>query len=413
MAKMWSVALREYLFNLRRPSFLFAVFGVPLFTLVMWAVIFLVIDAAENNVDELGMVGYVDQSSLLLDSPPMNGENFVAYSTPDAARQALDEKTIGAYFVLAEDYLTTGMVDTYSYGSIPDALRSRIRAFLRGSIAEQLGADVPLERITNPVNLTIHAEDSGRNLTESNVPALVLMPMIFALVFIMASGVTSGFLMNGVVEEKTNRIMEILVTSVTPMQLLAGKIIGLGVLGLTQMVIWGVAGVVMINLGQSLPFLEGIAFPTDMALLALLYFVLSYFLIASLMAGVGVIANSEQESRQFSSIISLIWVIPFFFTVQFIEDPNGIVPIILTLFPFTAPISVLMRLGFAAVPAWQIIVSLLILTVTTIFLAWASARVFRWGMLRYGKRLGLREIIRAVRRPPQFATTAPSGEVSK
>jgi ABC-2 type transport system permease protein len=415
MAKMWSVALREYLFNLRRPSFLFAVFGVPLFTFIMWGVIFLVMDSTENNIDGLGMIGYVDQSGLLADVTPTpeDDELFIAYPSDVAARQALDEQAIGVYFVLAEDYLNTGNVETTSYNSIPSALTDRIESFLRGSIAQQLGDNVPLERIMNPVNLTVHTEDSGRDLTEANLPALVLMPMIFAFVFIMASGVTSGFLMNGVVEEKTNRIMEILVTSVTPMQLLAGKIIGLGVLGLTQMVIWGVAGAILLTLGQTLPFLEGVVFPTDIALLALVYFILSYFLIASLMAGVGVIANSEAESRQFSSIISLIWILPFFFTAQFIIEPNGTLPIILTLFPFTAPISVLIRLGFTAIPTWQMVVSLLILTMTTLLLTWASARVFRWGMLSYGKRLGLREIVRVIRRPSPFSTTASTGEVSK
>ncbi|MCA9915557.1 MAG: ABC transporter permease, partial [Anaerolineae bacterium] len=219
-------------------------------------------------------------------------------------------------------------------------------------------------------------------------------------------------LMNGIVEEKTNRVMEILVTSVTPTQLLTGKIIGLGLLGLTQMVIWGVAGGVAIALGQSLPFLSGVTFPTDLALLALVYFVLSYFLIASLMAGVGVVANSEQESRQFSSFISLMWVLPFFFVAQFIDDPNGVVPILLTLIPITSPISALMRVGLSAVPAWQIIASLAILFVTMIFTAWGSARVFRWGMLRYGKRVSLRDMIRAVRRPSQFTTTASKGGMS-
>ncbi|MBZ0305272.1 MAG: ABC transporter permease [Anaerolineae bacterium] len=415
MRKMWAVALREYLFNLRRPSFLFAVFGVPLFTFFMWFVIFAVVERTENNVDDFSKVGYIDQSGILDNAIPLESapDMFIAFPTTDAARQALDDKTIGAYFVLGADYLGNGSVETYSYTSIPRALKSSIGTFIRTQVVQQMPGDIPLDRITNPVNLVIHATDTGRDLTEANAPALILMPMIFAMVFIMASGVTSGFLMNGVVEEKTNRVMEILVTSITPVQLLAGKIIGLGALGLTQLVVWGGAGAILINVGQEIPLLKGIVFPTDMAVLALVYFTLSYFLIASLMAGVGVIANSEQESRQYSTILSLIWVLPFFFIVAFIEDPNGVVPIALTLIPFTAPLSVLMRVGFSVVPAWQIVASLAILLLTTVGTTWLSARIFRWGMLRYGKRASLRDMFRAVRRAPQFTTTATTtGEKS-
>jgi ABC-2 type transport system permease protein len=211
--------------------------------------------------------------------------------------------------------------------------------------------------------------------------------------------VTSGFLMSGVVEEKTNRIMEILVTSITPMQILLGKVIGLGLLGLTQIIIWGIGMVALINFGQTLPLLQGIAIPVDMMVVFLVYFILSYFLLSSLMAGIGAVVGSEQESRQWSSIISMLWVVPFFFVTSFLTDPNGPLPLILTLIPFTGPTTALMRLGFAAVPLWQILLSLAILLATTIFTVWASAKIFRWSLLRYGKRTGLRDLIQVIRRP--------------
>ncbi|MBZ0288413.1 MAG: ABC transporter permease, partial [Anaerolineae bacterium] len=252
MNKIALVARREYFFNLRRRSFLFAVFGVPLFTFIIWAIIFLVVSDSEQNLKELGTVGYVDHAGILSDPviPPDKPElsvPYVPYDSDADARAALDARTIGAYFVLPGNYLKSGQVNLFSYSGIPEALRDSIDSLLLTNLSQRLSGDVPLERVENPVNLTIQAQDSGRTLTEANIPALFFIPMIFAFVFLMSSNVTSGFLMNGVVEEKTNRIMEILITSVTPMQLLLGKIVGLGLLGLTQLVIWGTAGALFIH----------------------------------------------------------------------------------------------------------------------------------------------------------------------
>jgi ABC-2 type transport system permease protein len=218
--------------------------------------------------------------------------------------------------------------------------------------------------------------------------------------------------MSGVVEEKTSRIMEILVTSVTPFQLLFGKIIGLGLLGLTQLVIWMAAGFVTLALGRNTTFLTGITIPPDLLVVGVVYFLLGYFLLASAMAGIGVVLGSEQESRQYAGIFGLLLAIPFFFITSFFTDPNGGVVTFLTLFPFTSPVSMILRMGFSAVPAWQLIASIVLLLLTALFMAWASARIFRWALLLYGKPPGIRELIRVIRRPPAMATSA-TGEQSR
>jgi ABC-2 type transport system permease protein len=402
MKKPWLVARREYFYNLRRRSFLFAVFGVPIFTFAAWFVVFAVISSSEENIEGVGQVGYVDHAGILDNAlfPREYPDLFVAYPDETNARQALDNQSIGAYVTLPADYLKTGSVYFYSYGGIPEALKSAVTTFLLTNLSRQLDDEVLLERIQEPIELTVRVQDSGRNLTRDNLPALIFMPMIFAFVFFMAAGATSGFLMNGIVEERTNRIMEILLTSVTPLQILLGKIIGLGLLGLTQLVVWGAAGFLLIRFGQALPLLSGLAFPTDMALVFLAYFLLSYFLLASLMAGLGAVAGSEQESRQYSSIISLLFIAPFFAIVPLINEPDGNLATVLTMVPFTAPVTVLLRMGFGTIPAWQLGLSLLILLLVTVFVIWAAAKVFRWGLLLYGKRISLRELWRVVRSSP-------------
>ncbi|MCA0458901.1 MAG: ABC transporter permease [Chloroflexi bacterium] len=407
MNKTLLVAQREYLFNLKRRSFLFAVFGVPVFTFVVWAVVFVVMSDSDNTLGANMTYGYVDQSGILADPVTVSDapQSFEPYADETSARAALDEKIIGAYFLLPENYLRTGEVQSYSYDSLPQVLQDAFKSFLLANLSRGVETDFPVDRIQQPVTLTIHPLDSGRTLTEANLPALVFIPLIFSFVFLMSSNVTSGFLMGGIVEERSNRIMEILVTSITPTQLLMGKILGLGVLGLTQLVVWGGAGLILINVGQQFPFLNGISFPLDLMVVFVIFFLVSYFLLASLMAGIGAVVGSEQESRQFASLISLILVIPFFFLTTFINNPNSNLALALSFIPFTSPITILLRMGFGSVPFWQIAVSLLILLVTTLFVIWASARVFRWGLLLYGKRIGIRQLIRVIWSSPEMGVS--------
>ena len=395
------VARREYLFNLRRRSFLFAVFGVPLFSFAMWLIFFAVMDNSETDLAQVGVVGVADSSGLLDGQiiPPDSEVTFEFFADETSARQALDDATIGAYVRVPADYKRSGQVSIYSYGTVPSALDDEVSALLLANLMPLLPSNIPFERIQNPVLMDILIKDTGRTLTEANFPALFFLPMIFAMLFMMSSGVTSGFLMSGIVEEKTNRVIEILVTSITPLQLLMGKIIGLGLLGLTQLVVWGAAGLVLMTVGQAFPFLKGIVFPIDLVIVFGVYYVLSYFLLSTLMAGIGAISGSEQESRQFSTVISLLFIIPFFFITSFISEPNGTTAVILTMIPFTAPMSILFRLGFGVVPPVQMVASLLILFMTTFGIALGSAKVFKWAVLHYGKRPTLRQVFRVMRAP--------------
>ncbi len=405
MNKAWLVARQEFAVNVRRGGFLFAAFGVPLLIIVLLAVIMAFAVASESDAGRVGGVGYVDHAGVLaqaLDKP----ETFTAYDSDEAARAALDARTIGAYFVLPEDYMQTGNVRLYSAVDAPEALSDQISDFLVVNVGAALDDPELVGLLRAPTNMEIRTLDSGRTIGQSAVIALIFIPFIFVFVVIMATQITGGYLMSGVVEEKTNRIMEILVTSITPFQLLLGKIIGLGALGLIQVLIWVVIGAVALTVGQGLEAFQGVSVPVDMIAVGLILFLLTYMLYASFAAGIGVLVGSEQESRQIAGFFVFIMMVPFYLLVSFITDPGGPVALALTLFPLTAPVSILLRMGFGYVPAWQLVVSLVLLALTTLVVVWASARLFRWGLLRYGKRPSLREMLRAIRRAPQVTTTA-------
>jgi ABC-2 type transport system permease protein len=409
MHKAWLVAKREYLFNVKKRSFLFGAFGVPVLIVALIVVVGAIAVDSETNVEQVGGVGYVDEAGVLTDDiePP---ENYRPYASAEEARAALEAGEIGAYFVVHDDYLETGNVQLISRSGTPEALTEQFDVFLVANIGRNLSPDL-LERLKDPVAMNVQTLDNGRVVRDSAIIALFMVPFIFVFVFVMASQISSSYLMSGVVEEKSNRIMEILITSVTPFQLLLGKVIGLGALGLTQLMIWIAGAFLMLAFGQNLDFLAGVAIPTDLVLIAIVYFLLDYFFFGSIMAGIGAVVGSEQESRQIAGFLTFLAVIPFFFLVTFITDPNGVVAAILTLFPLTSPIAVMLRLGLGAIPTWQLLVSIALLLLTTIFSVWASAKIFRWALLMYGKRPNLREILRALRRPTTMETSATAERV--
>ena len=166
--------------------------------------------------------------------------------------------------------------------------------------------------------------------------------------------------------------MEILITSIKPMELLAGKILGLSALGMIQILVWIIMGGVLLAFGGNNEFLSSVEIPLDFVLLAIVYFFLTYLMFASLLAGIGAVVGSEEESRQYAGILSLVVAVPFFFFVQFLTDPNSPIITALTFIPFTSAMTVILKTPFAPVPAEQIIVSLAILVLTTIFIIWIS-----------------------------------------
>ncbi|MGB1286305.1 MAG: ABC transporter permease [Aggregatilineales bacterium] len=397
MNKLLLVARHEFLSNIKRPSFLFAMFGIPVLTIgIMAIVLFVTANTFGEGEVEIANAGYVDRSGLLLEAVDQP-EGWQSYESREVAQAALDDGMIDAYFILPEAYTLSGNVALYAVGVTPEDFRDEIDVFIAANIAAQLTSDLSPERLIDPIDNTYFMENTGRELSSEGFMGMFLVPFAFSMVLLLGIQLTSQFLMSGVVEEKGNRIMELLITSITPMQLFMGKLLGLGAIGLVQIFVWLLMGFVGLTLGANTEFLSAVEIPLDMVLISLVYFVLTYFLYAALLAGIGTVAGGEQESRQTAILPNMLIVLPFFFIFQFLTEPNGTIPILLTLFPFSAALSTILRMGFTAVPLWQILLSLGILLATTIFITWASAKVFRWALLLHGKKIGIRDILRVVR----------------
>lgn len=410
MDKVFTIAYREFMYNLRRPAFLFAVFGTPLI-IIAALVLSVGLIGSGPDVGEYGTVGYVDNSAAQVLAPGETLEDypdlFVRYESHEAADEAARAGTLAAYFELPENYLNNGEVVLYTMESAPEGLYDAIEELLAKNLSVGVPNEIAVDLLANGASFDVTAYDVNRTFDESGGFFVIFMPIIFGFLLIMSSVTTSTFLMNGLVEEKTNRIMEVLITSVRPSELLLGKLLGMGALGLMQIVLLLGAGIVGLNIAQQNNVLNGLTIPPDLIVLAILYYLLSYFLLAAVSIAIGAVVGTEQESRQLSAFMVMPVMIPYMLLVTFIIDPNGTLPTLLSLIPITAPMAILMRTGMTNVPLWQIGVSVAGLVILNVLVMWGASRLFRWGVLSTSKMPGLGRIIQALRGRAPAITPQP------
>jgi len=225
--------------------------------------------------------------------------------------------------------------------------------------------------------------------------------MVFIGLFILSIFITSGYLLQSVTEEKENRVVEIVLSSVPPSPLMSGKILGLGAAGLTQVAIWVVTAIVAIpliadrigNVGEI--ELEPILIP-----LALVYFVLGYLAYGAIWAAIGAVAPGSREAQQYGSFFGFFPAIPFILLAAFLADIDSMLVLALALFPLTTPTAMLLVLGLSEEIPWELVGASFVSLVLFAGLAtWASGRIFRATVLLYGVRPSLRQLVSAVRDP--------------
>lgn len=395
MNKVWLVAGQEYRRHVfTRRFILVGLLSIPMVVVLMVGLILLVFSLETN----LTPIGYVDQSGLLADplpaptpeapDKPVPIEEFASESD---ARTALDEGRIQAYYVLPEDYLSSGSLRVYHIEDLKSPARSQFYQFLTVNLLKNSDPQVA-QRLVEGNEFIVQSPDHSRSISSKDW-FKVILPMVAGVAFIIAMFSTGGYLMQAVTEEKENRTMEVIITSVSPNQFMFGKIIGDTGVGLTQISLWLVFIIVPILLLQDkVSFLQGFQVaPQTLLLLGLVMFP-AFILVSALMAAIGATVAEAREGQQMVGLISLpIWI-PYMLMGVILENPNSPIAMALSLFPLTAPLTLLMRDGLTILPAWQIAVSSITQIVCAAGAIWVAGRAFRLGMLRYGQRLKWREV---------------------
>lgn len=395
MIKTWRVALHEYQRHVFNRRFLVGLFSVPFLMIVLIGLIFLII-SMENDTKALG---YVDLSGLLtnpLPPPPVEKPGrpveMIAFFDEASARTALQANKVQAYYLIPADYLSTGRLKVVHIADVKTPARNQFYNFLAVNLLA--GKDPAVSaRMLQMGELVVQSADGSREISSKNGWFNLLLPILATLGFIIAMFTAGGYLMQAVVEEKENRTMEVILTSVSPNQLMAGKILGNICIGLTQILAWLVFIVLGVLVGRSsIELLRGIQVSPQVLLIFLFILLPTFVMVAALMALIGATVSEAREGQQMIGLISMpIWI-PYMLTGAIVENPNSPLAVGLSLFPLTAPTTIMLRQGMTNLPNWQIALSSVILILSAIAAIWLAGRAFRLGMLRYGKRLAWREV---------------------
>lgn len=407
----WKVFAYELSRNLWRRGFLFMTFGIPAlaFVLLLGYQVITQLTKSEQTEEETAVsqmfdfgsvvqAGYVDFSGVFHAPQGQLAEIMIPYPDLNAAQSALDAGEIDVFYVIEPDYLETGNVTL----NIPELSLNQILVDpIDQLVYSQLAGDTDpflLLRLRFPANFVeINPTREGATDEGSRFGVLYL----FSIMLILGLFVTSGYLMQSVIEEKETRLIEILVSSVRPTQLLTGKVLALGIVGIVQVVTWVIALFLLARtaglIGSDIDFLNNLTIPWSILPVVLVYFVLGYLLFAAAFGAVGALSASMQEGPQYAIIFTLPAAIPYYFLAVFIQSPDATLPVVMSLFPLTAPLSMVMRLTVSNVPFVEVALSLLILAVSTAGTLWLAGRLFRVQSLLAGQVPKLRDIPRLLR----------------
>lgn len=404
-SRMWSVVYQEVIENLRRRSYLLLTFGVPILAVVLVVGITWFRGGEPAESDNLPAnltrqpVGYVDQSGLLGQPGPFAG-SLVAYSSEAAARADIEAGKISGYYLVPEDYLATGQVTRYAAQiSVAEGDMGLFEAFLLDALLAQ---EDPLlaARLQSPAIIVEHQVASGGSeVTTRQGSGMDLFWLVYAfgMLMMLTTFLTAGQLMQSVIKEKENRVIEIVLSSLRPLQLMGGKLVGQALMGLLQMITWLSAIFLIMRLADvEIPFLHFLSaakLPASLLVAALLYFLLGFALYGTFSAAIGAISANMREGPQYAMLYSMPAAMAIIFLPSIAETPNSTLAMILSLFPLTAPIAMIERMVVTAVPFWQIGTSLALLAASVIGGLWLAARLFRVNTLLSGQVPSRRELV--------------------
>ncbi len=397
MSKLWLVALNEFKRNVFKKSFILALLSVPLLIGFNVGLVLIMTSLEKNDAP----VGYVDHAGLLvnpLPAPVGRSEKpieFIPFKIESEAREALEAEEIQAYYVLAPDYHETSQIEMLYLKEPGTNATRQFYDFIQINLLREQPPEIA-RRATVRSEVTIRSPDGSLEFPAGGPALGHFLPMLISVAFIFLLMMSSGYLMAGVVDEKQNRTMEVLMTSISPTQFIAGKVLGIAAISLTQLATWSLVGILAVVGGDVLgiEWFQNPSIEWGAILRMIAIAIPAYVLASALMFAIGSTVAEAQEGQALGALFFMLHMIPIYMIVVLIENPNGTLSVVLSLLPFTSLLTVGFRSMFTVIPFWQIAGSVAIQTLCALGALWLAALVFRLGMLRYGQRLKLGEIFR-------------------
>ena len=434
MSNFSVILKREYLSRVKKRSFLIITFLGPLFFAALMIAPSLMM-MKSDSMEAKKTIAVLDETGWFNGKFENTDINTFLYTNTDENIDTLKKLILegvydAALYIPATELNVPTNAKLYSNKQIPMSLSSYIKSEMKQEVEHRkLLAHGIDPKIVKSVNTSINIstirmdEEEGEKTSYAELESiigLVLAIVVYFVIFLFSNQV-----LRGVIEEKSNRIIEVIISSVKPFELMMGKIIGIALVGLTQFLLWIVltigiylvangiilgpeimspSGTVMTEeisqivdttQGQDImlevvSMIESINFKAIL-ISFLFYFVFGFLLYAALFAAVGGMVDNETDSNQFVTILSMPLIVAIVCSTAMINNPDSGLGIWLSMIPFTSPVSMMIRIPFG-VPYWQVVVSLLILVLTFVFITWIAAKIYRTGILMYGKKPNLKEI---------------------
>ena len=435
MSKIWIIIQREFMTRVKKKSFILLTILMPF---IFAALIMVPLMLATIEGDEQKTVMVVDKTGRYVGSLKSTA-NYAFVPTADNKDEFYteDSEVEAVVQITADLAKNPTAVTIYSPREVKAELLSYVETCLGEQVRrEKLSAyNIPeLETIIADIQTDFHVATVKRNAegdeTSSNTYIAMTAGFIFTFLIYMFVMSYGGMVMQSVMEEKTNRIVELMVSSVKPFQLMMGKIIGVALVGFVQLAIWGVMlSIILLVCGSVFGLSTAPAVPAvagadaqmaamaqqagggeaaeimsalmglpyaELGIMFVLYFVGGYLLYASFFAAVGASINAQEDSSQFIMPVVLIMVFGLYAAMYSAENTNGPLAFWASMFPLTSPIVMMVRIPFG-VPWWEEVLSLGLLFATSMAFVWISARIYRVGILMYGKKPSIREMLKWVR----------------
>lgn len=412
MANVWAVIRREYLQRVRSRWFIFSTIAGPVFMIGLIVVPAFLANRSERAERNIVVV---DRTGALYErvAPRLEGAGYAIEQEPwssDAVAelsQKVSDKELGGFIVLDDETLASGRAVFYGSSSPSPFRRMAIRSAISRSALEKILEDqgVDSDELMGGGELDVEVLSSeGAGVDD---PRFVVA-YIGAFFLYMMLLIYSVSVMRATLEEKTSRVVEVVISSMKPWHLMLGKILGVGAVGVTQMGVWIASGVLAFTAGvpalaaarPELTSLQGMReFLPGLGLLVLFggFFLFGFFLYSGLYAAVGAMCNTDEEAQQAQMPVTLLVIVPMLLLMPVIRDPGSTMSMVMSLIPFFSPVLMFARAAGGGAPAWEIAASFVLMGLATVAVAWVAGRIYKVGILMAGKRPTLPELWRWVR----------------
>ncbi len=411
MSKISLIIQREYISRVKKKSFIIMTFLTPV---LMALVVILPAVIISHQEKDLKNIAVIDESKQFVAALKSNESVKFDYlkSRPDTLQKFLQDKEYYAILVIPQNYKTDTMF-IYSEQAIAMEVKENItrqinaEVELQNLLAQNIDPQVIMDAKEHvPLQTLVWSKDGKLKKSMSEVN--MFMGLIAAFIIYMFIFIYGSQLMRGTMEEKTGRVVELLLSSVKPLHIMFGKIIGIAAVAITQFGLWVILLLLFMS-GIKVFYVEAIPPEISTVLLALknvnpvmwgslflTYFIGGYLLYGSMFAAVGAAVENETDTQQFTLPITLPLILALIFAQSVITNPDGPLAVWMSIIPFTSPLVMMVRIGFG-VPFWQVGISVALLIATFVVITYFVAKIYRIGILAYGKKVSYKDLWKWIR----------------